>query len=146
MKNLFYLLFFLFFIVSCKTTYGPSSQNFTGGYEDQLTGNNTAIVRFKSNAFTSMTDTQKFAMKRAAELTLERGFDYFLIEGNNVYEKNVKLQSQVSCYDYGYSIQCNEYGGGNLKKPRVELNIRMFKGNTPNQTGYYGAKEFLQYN
>ena len=90
--------------------------------------------------------TQKFAMKRAAELTLERGFDYFLIEGNNVYEKNIKLQSQVSCYNNGYTFQCNEYGGGNLSKPRAELSIRMFNGTTPNQTGYFGAKEFLQYN
>ena len=146
MSKLVYISLFIIFIISCETTYGPSSQNFTGGYEDQLTGNNTAIVRFKSNAYTSMTNTQKFAMKRAAELTLEKGFDYFLIEGNNVYEKNIKLQSQVSCYNNGYTFQCNEYGGGNLSKPRAELSIRMFNGTTPNQTGYFGAKEFLQYN
>ena len=146
MKCIIGLLLINLFLISCATTYGPASENFTGGYEDQLTGKNTAIVRFKSNAYTSMTETQKFAMKRAAELTLERGFDYFLIEGNSVYEKNVKLQSQVSCYDYGYSIQCNEYGGGTLSKPRVELTIRMFKGNTPNQTGYYGSQEILNYN
>ena len=140
------LLFLTILLFSCATEYGPSSQSFTGGYEDQLTGSNTAVVRFKSNAYTSMTETQKFAMRRAAELTLERGFDYFLIESRDTYEKNIKLNSQVSCYDYGYTISCNEYGGGTLSKPRVELYIRMFSGSSPNQTGYYDANEFLRYN
>ena len=43
--SVFMFTFINLFLISCATTYGPASENFTGGYEDQLTGKNTAIVR-----------------------------------------------------------------------------------------------------
>ncbi len=116
----------------------------SGGYTDQLTGQNTATVFFRSNALTSMSDTRKFAMRRAAELTLSRGFDYFLIEKDNQYTKNQTLSGSIQCNNFGYTTTCNNVGGGSISKPRVELNIRMFNGEVPNKTGYYDARYLAQ--
>ena len=140
MKNTFPLLFFL--ICGCATEYGASS--FSGGFTDQITGNNTAVVTFKSNAFTDEVTTRKYAMRRAAELTLENGYDYFLIEGGGDYSKEGTTSSSVNCYTIGYNVTCDEIGGYSYSKPRTTLSIRMFNGQTPNQTGFYDAR-FLAY-
>jgi len=134
----FVLVLFTLGLCGCATGYQSSS--FSGGYTDSLTGNNTAIVSFKSNAFTSMEETRRYAMRRAAEVTLQNGFDYFLIEGDNQYLKNQQLSGSVNCTTIGYSTTCTPIGGGSVSKPRVQLDIRMFKGDLPNQTGYYDAR------
>ena len=131
-------IIFLFLLSSCATTYQKSG--FSGGYTDQLTGKNTATIYFKSNAFTSISETRQFAMRRAAELTLSRGYDYFLIESENQYVKNQKLSGSLQSNTIGYYTTYNNVGGGTFRKLRIQLNIRMFKENVPNQTGYYDAK------
>jgi len=136
------ILLLMFFISSCQTTY--QKQGFSGGYSDQLTGQNTATVYYKSNTFTSMSDTRRFAMRRASELTLSKGYDYFLIENDNQYLKKETYSGSVQCNTIGFSTTCNNVGGGSFTKPRVQLNIRMFSGTVPNKTGYYDAKYFTK--
>jgi len=120
------------------TEYQP--EGFTGGYTDEMTGPNTATVEFKGNGFTKSNVAKKFSMRRAAELTLQKGFDYFLIEGRENSTKQVKMASNIQCNTYGFSTTCNDYGGGTIEKPGSSLNIRMFKGKAPNKTGYYDAR------
>ena len=128
----------LLVISGCATGY--QSQGLTGGYTDVMTGRNTATVSFKSNAFTSMEDTRRYALRRAAEITLSNGYDYFLIENDNQYVKNETFSGTVNCTTFGYSTTCNQSGGGSFTKPRVQLDIRMFNGSTPNETGYFDAR------
>ena len=135
----------VFLLSACATEY--QSQGLTGGFNDTLTGPNTATVSFKSNAFTSMEQTKSFAFRRAAEITLQNGYDYFLVENNNQFVKEEQLQGTVSCTTTGYgstyttyNTNCNNIGGGTITKPRVELEIRMFNGDVPNETGYYDAR------
>ena len=119
------------------------AQGFSGGYSDQMTGPNTATIDFKGNAFTSASVARKFTMRRAAELTLQMGFDYFLVENANNHTKTVKMASNIQCNTIGYSTTCNDYGGGTMDKPRSSLDIRMYKGKTPNQTGHYDARYLI---
>ena len=139
---------FLFALTFCavltgclSTEYKP--EGFSGGYSDQMTGKNTATVDFKGNGFTKANVAKKFAMRRAAELTLQMGFDYFLIEGANNSTKQVKMASNIQCNTIGYSTSCHDYGGGTIEKPGSSLDIRMYKGKTPNQTGYYDARYLI---
>jgi hypothetical protein len=133
------IIFFLsIFLVGCATEYQPNS--FTGGYTDQMTGPNTATVEFQGNGFINASKTKRHAMRRAAELTLERGFDYFLVESGGDYTKNVTIQPSVSCNTYGRNTSCYPVGGGSVSKPRTQLDIRMFNGKTPNESGYYDAR------
>ena len=138
MKKVLPIIFFSFTLMGCATEY--QSSGMTGGYNDQMTGPNTATVEFQGNGFTKSTTTKKFAMRRAAELTLQRGFDYFLIEGGNTSTKEVEMSGTIQCNSYGNTTSCNEIGGGSVSKPSSSLDIRMFRGKTPNQTGYYDAR------
>lgn len=134
-----FALIICFSITGCLSTeYKPDGLK--GGYSDTMTGTNTATVEFKGNGFTKASTAKKFALRRAAELTLERGFDYFLIENRDNSTKQVKMASNIQCNSYGYSTTCNDYGGGTIEKPGSALDIRMFKGEAPNQTGYYDAR------
>ena len=127
------------FLTGCLATeYQPSG--FSGGYTDQMTGPNTATVSFSGNGFTNATTAKKFVMKRASELTLQKGFDHFLIEQGDNSIKNVQLSSNIQCNSYGNSTTCNDYGGGSVSKPTSSIDIRMFKGKTPNESGYYDAR------
>jgi len=130
------------FVTGCLSTE-YQAQGFSGGYSDQMTGPNTATVDFKGNGFTQATVARKFAMRRAAELTLQMGFDYFLVENANNSTKQVKMGSNIRCNTIGYSTTCNDYGGGTIEKPGSSLDIRMYKGKTPNQTGHYDARYLI---
>ena len=142
MNKLIITLFLMLPLIGCATQYQPSG--LSGGYTDQMTGSNTATVEFRGNGFMNATKAKRFAMKRAAELTLERGFDYFLIESGGDYTKNASLPSRIRCSTFGSSTRCRETGGGSVSKPRTQLDIRMFNGKAPNQSGFYDAR-YLAY-
>jgi len=129
-------------LVGCGTEY--QADGLTGGYTDSMTGYNTAVVQFKGNGYTSATEANKFAFRRAAELTLEKGYDYFLVENGNDRMKTETTSTNYNCNSYGYgnssNTNCYAIGGIDIEKPRTMLQIRMFKGKTPNTSGYYDAR------
>ena len=133
-------------LVACGTEYQP--QGLTGGYSDTLTGPNTAIVEFKGNGYLSSTTARKYAFRRAAELTLQNGFDYFLVEDGADTTKRYSTSGTTNCYTYGgaYGLNANCYSTPGIEgeKPRTKLQIRMFKGKTPNKSGYYDARFLTQ--
>ncbi len=142
MKKIFVALVTSLFVSGClQTEY--QADGLTGGYSDEMTGPNTATVLFKGNAFTKATDVRKFALRRAAELTVKEGFDYFLLEASDNFTKTKKLASNIQCNTIGYSTSCYDYGGGTTSHPRTSIDIRMFKGKAPNQTGYYDARYLI---
>lgn len=65
-------------LVSC-TSY--QSAGATGGFSETQLNATTYQVRFKGNGYTSKERTSQFLLRRAAELTLERGYRYFVISG-----------------------------------------------------------------
>ena len=82
MKNLLYTLSIIL-VSSCATTYQSSS--FTGGYVDTQLSETLWKVSVNGNGFTSSSVVGDYALLRAAELTLEKGYKYFVIAG---YDKN----------------------------------------------------------
>jgi hypothetical protein len=55
------------------TTHGPA----TGGYSDQQIEANRFRVSFRGNSMTSRETVETYLLYRAAQLTVERGFDWF---------------------------------------------------------------------
>ncbi len=51
----------------------------TGGYSELQLGDNLFQVRFEANGFTPAARASDFALLRSAEVTLERGFNFFVI-------------------------------------------------------------------
>jgi hypothetical protein len=66
-------------LVGCATSYQPES--FTGGFSDYMTAPDEAVVTFRGNGYTSPERVVEITALRCAEVTLQRGYRYFVITG-----------------------------------------------------------------
>ena len=76
----------LLFLASCATKYAPVSNSvWTGhtGYSEVPLDNATWQVTFCGNDQTTDDIVNRYALYRAAELTTQHGFDYFVVLDNN---------------------------------------------------------------
>ncbi|KPV41450.1 hypothetical protein AN478_02450 [Thiohalorhabdus denitrificans] len=64
-------------LAGCATAY--QEKGFTGGYSTTQLKDNMFRVHFNGNGYTSRQRAQDFTLLRSAELTLEKGFNYFAI-------------------------------------------------------------------
>lgn len=65
--------------MACATAY--TSGGLFGGYEDTQLSEDTFRVSFQGNGYTSEDRTTNFIFRRCAEITLEEGCRYFVMEG-----------------------------------------------------------------
>ena len=132
MRFLFLAAFLAISVSACATKYQS-----TNGYFEQLTGRNTATIVFhdivvNGSVATNSTKTREFALRSAAKLTLSQGFDYFLVETNYDYREETGLV--INCWS------CYLPAGQTAKMSPTQLDITMFRGALPNETGYYDAR------
>jgi hypothetical protein len=62
---------------SCATGYNPSG--FTGGFSDTKLAPNVAMVHFDGNGFTSDMRAAQMLLLRAADVTLQSGYRFFVV-------------------------------------------------------------------
>ena len=101
MDRIFLCLFlcFLFFTTSCSTPY--QSMGFTGGYTETQLSKNVWKVRTDGNAFTSQTVINNYALLRASELTLKKGYKYFAV---------ISEDQTTTTQDIDFGQTSNTYG------------------------------------
>jgi hypothetical protein len=101
------------------TSYQPDG--FTGGYSDTQLSDNVFSVTFNGNAYTDPHKASDFRMLRAADLAVQHGFRYFVIEDS----ANTSTTSFMGSYGAG------SMGGGEMYSPRGTIRIVCFakKGN-----------------
>lgn len=78
----FTTILFVLLLTSCATTYGPEG-SFSGGYSEIKLNDRTYQITFNGNAYTSQSKVKRFALRRAAELTIQNGGTHFIILTNN---------------------------------------------------------------
>ena len=68
-------------LVACATAtpYQPNipGQKVSGGYSEEYLGENSYRVRFSGNTLTSRDTVEGYLLYRAAELTIQNGYDWF---------------------------------------------------------------------
>jgi len=64
-------------VAGCATPYGK--YGIAGGYKDSRIDENTFSISVDTNGYTSQQTTSMHGLYRASELTVENGFDYFVI-------------------------------------------------------------------
>ena len=132
------VIFLLLALIGCGTPY-QSVGFIRGGFSEVYTGPNTATINFRGNSYTGLEKARRYALRRAAEVTIARGYDYFLIEGEAQNRSYHRTPDHISCNNYGFGTTCQNYGGTAYSKPRARFDIRMYRGNTPNEPGFYNA-------
>jgi hypothetical protein len=76
----------LLFLASCATKYAPATGSFWDGhtgYSEIPLDSTTWQVTFCGNNNTTDEIVNRYALYRSAELTSQRGFDYFVVLNNN---------------------------------------------------------------
>ena len=126
------VIFSLFLLSGCVAATPYQPMGFRGGYSDSQLQNDKFQVSFSGNMKLTQAKARQYALRRAAEVTLNNGFDYFMVEENQ---------------DISHAFVSGNDGdiiGGS--KPEAILNIHCGKGKKPENTqGAYDAQELLQY-
>ena len=121
----------LLLTASCATPYQLRSSA-KGGYSDFRIADDLFSVSFKGNAATPEEQAEKYLFRRASEVTLEHGFNFFVIEA----EKGRTRSSSL-----GYS---------GVKFPLVApgsaLRIRCYHVQPPEDVSSIDAAAFLRFN
>lgn len=78
--KIFHIIFIVilpFLLTACATTYQP--KGLSGGYSEIQLDPTTARITFEGNGYSSRSTVEAYLIYRAAEVTIERGFDWFLV-------------------------------------------------------------------
>jgi len=80
-RPLFAALIPALFLAACATAtpYQPRVGDSSYGYADQPIESNRYRVTFAGNSLTSRDTVETYLLYRAAQLTLEKGYDYFVV-------------------------------------------------------------------
>ena len=114
-------------LAGCATTYHPDS--FTGGYSESRLGPNVALVSFRGNGFSNATSVLKMGLRRAAELTSQSGYRYFVITGSH--DDSTTASVPIAGYantTFGPGFANTSFMPGGfvpIHKPAVSFMIRM---------------------
>lgn len=149
MKKLMFICFCTLFLQSCSTPY--QLIGLRGGYSEIQLDENVFKVSFSGNGYTSRERATDFTLLRCAEITLEKGFEYFAVIDSDSYVSTsshttpTTSNTSVSAYKSGDYIYGNAttttYGGKTyeVSKPRSINTIVLFK-EKPNSIFSYNAK------
>ena len=133
------LLILPLLLIGCATTY--QNEGFSGGYTETQLDVDVYSVVFNGNGFTSLERTKDFTLLRSAELTLKKGYIFFIIiDSSSFIDKN---QGSTPVQNYNYSKQSYETTQQQftVSKPKASNTIKMLKSK-PANTFSYNA-EFL---
>ncbi len=104
MKRILVVLAASIALLGCATTYEPSDIGLAGGFSEVRLGPNTYRVLVEGNGFTTRNDVEQFAMRRCAELTLEQGKRYFVIERKRAWVERRYSRDSVSEFPRNESV------------------------------------------
>ena len=141
---------------ACATPYGK--YGLLGGFTDSRIEENTFSISVDTNGFTNQQTTSMQALYRAAELTAENGFDFFIIASgaNNSTSMAMAMPgnstSNTTVNAYGstaYARTTTNYAPTTVVPmvfPNSTLIIKSFKGAKPEgASNAYDARAVMKY-
>ncbi|GBD98829.1 hypothetical protein BMS3Abin07_00856 [bacterium BMS3Abin07] len=148
--NIFILLLPVLLLISCATPYQKTG--FSGGYSDIKLQENIFKVDFRGNGYTRVERATDLCLLRCAEITLENGYKYFVIVGNQRDIENLTFTTLTFYSTYGTmhtyggttygSFTSYPYGGFPIfiRKPRVTFIIVTFEEKPENVPVVFNAE------
>jgi hypothetical protein len=99
MKNIIILLVACAALAGCATPYQKMGEQ--GGFQSRRLSQDSFSVMFLANGFTSPKQADAFALLRAAEITREIGYEYFIVFGDMNQSSLSNAQFTTPGYTYG---------------------------------------------
>lgn len=100
-KKIIVLMTGALLLAGCATSYKPAGIN--GGYSDIQLNVDMYKVSFKGNDATSLDRVQNFLLRRCAELTLQKGYKYFVILERDVKDDTHSITQPTTISASGFS-------------------------------------------
>jgi hypothetical protein len=137
MKKLIAVTFSALILQGCATSYQKTG--FSGGYSETQLDENVFTVSFRGNGYTGRERVADFTLLRSAELTLEKGYQYFAIIDENSYTSNSTYTTPTTSHTTGSAYGAGNYAYGsatttttggqtyNISKPSSSNTIVCFK-------------------
>lgn len=146
-------------VAACATStpYTPASTQSEYGFSEQKIEADRYRITFRGNSLTTRDTVETYLLYRAAELTVENGYDYFIVVSDET-EKQTSYSgaSYPGPYFYGRGRPFPYYGWGYRWDPRFDdIDIRevnrytamayivMGTGPKPKKATAYTAQEVL---
>lgn len=120
------------------TPYQPARDD-GKGYTEQRIESNRYRIAFNGNSSTPRETVENYLLYRAAELTLNSGYDYFMLSGNDT-EARTRYSQSVSAFGspffgYGWGYRSGIGVGVSTSTPitdyQAQAFVLMFKGKKP---------------
>jgi hypothetical protein len=115
------------------TPYQPANGGY--GYSEQQIEDKRYRVSFEGNASTPRAEVQNYLLYRAAELTVQNGFDYFIIVDRDL-ERSTRYRNEAYIDDFGCRYR-DRYGY------RRSIGPRYVSGNSYPIDEYSGTADIL---
>lgn len=164
MKNLMMVIATTLLLTACGSTshYQQATNDQTVGYREQALSADQWLVNYRSRG-TDKTESYQYALRRAAELTLREGYDWFeVVSQTNEVDKRQPAAAASTRVNRAYNTEtrCGLLGCTRRTTPTTsyevgvssdtgrsatesQLEIRMGKGVRPNVKRIYSADEIL---
>ncbi len=139
---------------ACATPTPYGKYGFYGGYTDSRIDENTFSISVDTNGFTSQQTTSMHGLYRAAELTIEHGYDFFVIVSDAQNPTGMSMampgSSNTTINSYGSrATATTTYTPGVIVPvvfPNSTLTIKSFKGSKPvDNPRAYDARAVVTY-
>lgn len=141
MKKWIAVICLMVILPSCATKYQEYSK-WSGGFKETRVSQNKYRVYFYANDYTEMERAKDYALRRAAELTLQHGHDYFTVQRDESYR--TEHISQSSGY---YDASTGYYSPGHFyssEAPSAIITILMQSGVSPEGPNDYDARFIMR--
>ncbi len=92
---------------SSELSYAPASEPESAGYSEQQIAENRYRVIFTGNGNSTMETVQNYALLRAAELTVQKDYDYFRVADRNTVTLNDERPETSTVVSSGTHTQTN---------------------------------------
>ncbi len=134
-------------LAGCATTTPYQAMHNGEGYGDQRIESNRYRVSFAGNSTTPRETVENYLLFRAAELTLQQGYDYFVMAGTDT-EAQTRYQQTVSAFGgYGWYSRYSGLGTGvstayPVTEYMAQAYVTMYKGKRPaDKTDAFDARQ-----
>lgn len=90
---------------STSTPYGPATPNSSYGFSERQIESNRWTVSFRGNSLTDLKTVESYLLYRAAELTTQTGYDYFIMVDRKLDEDSEFRSVGPSRFDVAFSYR-----------------------------------------
>ena len=144
--------FVLLALAGCAvpTPYKPADDGF--GYSEQQIEDNRYRVSFAGNSATPRDVVQDYLLYRAAELTLENGYDYFTMVSQNLERSTRYIGQGITSFSptgrhfdsVGFGVGVTSYTARPIDNYTAIADIVLFKGEKPpDDVNAYDARDVI---